>query len=130
MGWSLASQPLYANGETSLRYLDVVAMHKAAIGRIAGNPDAQVLTTWPHTDAMMRPLLGYVQQPIAAKPFREESDLEEADFILVSQPAGRSDRLRELAQGDAWQLILRQVNENAWIELYARAQPLSSPPTR
>jgi hypothetical protein len=122
------SQPLRGNGETSLRYLDIVAMHQAAIDRVArGRPEALVLTTWPHTDELTRPLLGYVHQPIDARGFQDESDLREADLILVSQPAnGPEVRLRELARRDAWRLILRQEKESAWIELYARVNPPSS----
>ena len=119
---SLISQPLNANGETSLRYLDIVAMHEAAINRVAReHPDAKVLTTWPHSEELMRPVLGYVQRPIAAKGFLAESDLSAADMILVSHPATGSEvRLRELAQSNGWRLIQRQKNETAWIELYSR----------
>lgn len=122
MSWSLMSQPLRANGETSFRYLDIVAMHKAAIDRIARDrPDARVLTTWPHTGELTWPLFGYVRQPIHTQHFRVESDLREADLILVSQPAnGPEVALRELARRDAWRLIVRQEKESAWIELYAR----------
>jgi hypothetical protein len=129
MSWSLVSQPLRGNGETSLRYLDIVAMHRAAIDRIARDrPEARVLTTWPHTDELTRPLLGYVHQPIDAKGFRAASDLPEADLILVSQPAnGPEVGLRELARRDAWRLILRQEKESAWIELYARENPPAPP---
>jgi 4-amino-4-deoxy-L-arabinose transferase-like glycosyltransferase len=132
MSWSLMSQPLNTNGETSLRYLDIVAMHKAAIDRLArARPDAKVLTTWPHTEELTRPLLGYVQQPIDAKGFRAESDLREADLILVSHPANGSEvRLRELARRDAWRLILRREKESAWIELYARAKQPVPPPSQ
>lgn len=132
VGWSLTSQPLDRNGETSFRYLDIVAMHKAVIDRLVRErPDAKVLTTWPHTDELTKPLLGYVHQPIDAQGFRAESDLREADFILVSQPAnGPEVRLRELALRDAWRLILRRENESAWIELYARAHPAALVPSQ
>lgn len=132
MIWSLVSEPLRSNGETSLRYLDIVAMHKAAIDRLARDrPDAQVLTTWPHNEELTRPLHGYVHERIDAKGFQDESDLREADLILVSQPAnGPEVRLRELARRDAWRLILRQEKESAWIELYARANPPITPVSR
>ena len=90
-----------------------------------------MLTIWPHTDELTRPRMGYVQRPIDAKGFRAESDLREADLILVSQPANGSEvRLRELARRDAWRLILRQEKESAWIELYARANPPALPPSQ
>jgi ribosomal protein S18 acetylase RimI-like enzyme len=122
MSWSLMSQPLDANGETSPRYLEIVAMHEAAIDRLVRErPNARVLTTWPHTEELRRPLLGYVQQQIDAKEFRTDSDLRDGELILVSQPAnGREVRLRELARRDAWRLILRREKESAWIELYSR----------
>ena len=132
MAWSLTVQPLSGTGETSLRYLDMVAMHQSAINRIASDrADAEVLTTWPHTEELTRPLLGYVEQPLQVKAFRAESDLGDADLILVSQPDnGPEVRLRELARRGAWRLILRQEKERAWIELYARANPLESLPSR
>lgn len=130
MSWSLMSQPIINNGETSPRYLDIVAMHKAAIDRLASErPGARVLTTWPHTDELTLPFLGYVHQPIDAKRVRAEWDIGEADLILVSQPAnGPEVRLRELARRDAWRLILHRENESAWIELYARPDRPVPPP--
>jgi 4-amino-4-deoxy-L-arabinose transferase-like glycosyltransferase len=132
MSWSLMSQPLIMNGETTLGYLDIVAMHKAAIDRLARErPDARVLTTWPHTDELKQPLFGYVHQPIDSKPLRAESDLREADLILVSQPAsGPEVTLRELARRGAWRLIMRQEKGRAWIELYARASQPALAPSR
>ena len=132
MTWSLMSQPLEKNGETSFRYLDIIAMHKATIDRLARDrPDAHVLTTWPHTTELTLPLYGYVHQPIQAQHFRAESDLREADVILVSHPGdGPQVILRELARRDAWQLILRQEKDSAWIELYTRANPPAPPPRR
>ena len=132
MSWSLVTHPLAGNGETSLRYLDIVAMHRAAIDRIAvDRPEARVLTTWPLREELTRPLFGYVQRPIDTKGYRADSDLSGADLVLVSQPAnGPEVRLRELARRDAWRLIMRQEKESAWIELYARANPPATPPSR
>jgi hypothetical protein len=132
MVWSLRTQPLSGNGETSLRYLDVVAMHRAAIDRITGDrPAAKVLTHWPLTQELQHPFLGYVDHPVDVKSFGSESDLAGADAILVSHPGNGSEaRLRELARRDGRRLILRQVNETAWIEIYARASspaPASNP---
>ncbi len=123
---------LAGNGETSLRYLDIVAMHRAAIDRIAvDRPEARVLTTWPLRDELTQPLFGYVERPIDAKGFRADSDLSGADLVLVSQPAnGPEVRLRELARQHAWRLIMRQKKESAWIELYARPNPPAPPPSR
>ena len=132
MVWSLMTQPLGENGETSLRYLEIVAMHQSAIHRIASDsPAARVVTTWPLTDELTRPVLGYVQQPLHAKTFLAESDLGDADVILVSQPSnGPEVRLRERARTDAWQLILRQRYESAWVELYARPKSTAALPSR
>ncbi|MEO8576283.1 MAG: glycosyltransferase family 39 protein [Gemmatimonadales bacterium] len=132
MVWSLTTLPLEGNGETSFRYLDIVSMHKSVIHRVVrDHPDERVLTNWPNSDEIARPLLGYVQQPLAVKSFHADSDLAEADVILVSQPAnGPEVRLRELARTDAWQLILRQEHESAWVELYARANPPAALPSR
>src|SRR5688500_15789215 len=121
MGWSLRAQHFTGNGEQHFRYLDIVAMHKAAIDRLArDHPGARVLTTWPHTGELTWPLFGYVHQPMRTEHFRVESDLRAADIILVSQPSNGPEVLRELARRDAWRLILRQEKESAWIELYAR----------
>lgn len=134
MIWSLRSQRHngQGNGEVSFRYLDIVAMHKAAIDRLARErPDARVLTIWPHAGELTHPFLGYVDKPIDAKRFRVESDLREADIVLVSQPAdGRELGLRELARREAWQLLLRQEKASAWTEIYARANPLGTTASR
>ena len=123
--WSLTADPMRANGEQSLRYLGVVSMNKAAVDRIASEfPEARVLTTWPHTAEMAKPLQGYVKRPIATKPFRSVADLAESNIILVSQPSSADALgLRELARSSAWRLIMRREQEGAWTELYAAATP-------
>lgn len=119
-GWLLVSQPFRGTGETSLRYLDVVSMHKSAIEWIATERrDARVLTHWPHSDALSRPLLGYVTTPIEATRFRPETDLSGHDVILVSHPADGSEQLlRERARQAGWRLVARQELETAWVETY------------
>lgn len=130
--WSLTVRPISGNGEQSLRYLDIVAMNKAAVDRIAGDfPEAHVLTTWPHTLELASPLQGYVQQPIAAKTFKNAADLVGSDLILVSRPShGTAVGLREIARSSAWRLIMRREQENAWIELYAPPAPPEPRPPR
>ncbi|MBC8107984.1 MAG: hypothetical protein H7Z14_15455, partial [Anaerolineae bacterium] len=125
------ADPIAPSGETSLRYLDIVAMNKSAIDRIASDrPAARVLTTWPHIEEMTRPILGYVEEPLRVKSLEADSSLAQVDVILVSQPAnGPEVRLRELAQTDEWQLVLRQKNETAWVELYTR-NPTAALPSR
>lgn len=119
-GWLLVSRPFRGTGETSLRYLDVVSMHQSAIDRIATERrEARVLTHWPHSDALARPLLGYVTTPIEATRFRPEIDLTGHDVILVSHPAdGSEQQLRERARQAGWRLLARQELETAWVETY------------
>ena len=118
--WLLVSQPFSGTGETSLRYLDVVSMHKSAIDRITTERrDARVLTHWPHSDALTRPLLGYVTAPIETTRFRPEMDLTGHDVVLVSHPGDQSEhQLRERARQAGWRLLAREELETAWVEMY------------
>jgi hypothetical protein len=126
-GWLLVSQPFTGTGETSPRYLDVVSMHRSAIDRIATeHPDARVLSHWPHTDALLRPLLGYVKAPINVSRFSQGTELAGHDLVLVSHPADSTElQLRERARDAGWHLLARQEVETAWVEVYVPAQ--SSP---
>lgn len=116
--WSLIVQPLTGNAEQTLRYLDIIAMNKAAAYRVAGEfPEARVLTTWPHTEELSNPLQGYVRRPIAVREFMNARDLPGSDLILVSQLADGG--LRDIARSNAWRVIMRREKESAWTELYA-----------
>ncbi|MGC1294575.1 MAG: glycosyltransferase, partial [Alloacidobacterium sp.] len=51
--------------EDNLAYRDVILLHQAAIQQIEAHyPDATVLTAWPATDELSKPLLGYVIEPM------------------------------------------------------------------
>jgi len=51
--------------EDNLAYRDVILLHEAAIKQIEAHyPDATVLSTWPVTDELSKPELGYVTKPL------------------------------------------------------------------
>ncbi len=51
--------------EDNLTYRDMVVLHQEAIGLIARRyPEATVLTAWPASAELERPMLGYVKRPI------------------------------------------------------------------
>jgi Dolichyl-phosphate-mannose-protein mannosyltransferase len=51
--------------EDNLAYRDVIQLHQAAIQQIEAHyPDATVLSAWPATDELSKPILGYVIKPM------------------------------------------------------------------
>jgi hypothetical protein len=50
--------------EDNLSYARVIRLHQAGIAELEKRfPDSTVLTAWPVSDELMRPELGYLQQP-------------------------------------------------------------------
>jgi hypothetical protein len=55
--------------EDNLAYQDVILLHQAAIQQIEAHyPDAIILTAWPVTDELSKPLLGYAIKPMQVEP--------------------------------------------------------------
>jgi hypothetical protein len=75
--------------EENLAYADFVNLHETAADRVGSlAPGTRVLTTWPATDELRRPELGYVHFPVAVVPmedFSEESfeKIHREDFDAI-----------------------------------------------
>lgn len=123
--FGLVSQPMWGNGETTLRYLSVIAINDSAANRLSRDyPRDSVVSVFPNADALLRPLLGYVDRPLYVRQFRDSSDIEHARVILVSSPSEPAgNELWELAQRDPWRRIARYEVPGAWTELYAMGSP-------
>ena len=68
--------------ENSLAMLDLVHLHEEAAGYLAANAkDAQILTAWPFSDALTRPEMGYVYEPlhVVRAPGQHLTELASAD---------------------------------------------------
>ncbi len=63
---ALFLQPLYRIApEDNLTYVDFVKAHKQTADFLVEHyPEARILTSWPATDELTRPWLGYVKQPM------------------------------------------------------------------
>jgi hypothetical protein len=63
--------------EDTLLYRDYVILHKLAANELAAHyPNRRVLTAWPASDELTRPLLGYVKQPLVVVRTENFSPLE------------------------------------------------------
>jgi 4-amino-4-deoxy-L-arabinose transferase-like glycosyltransferase len=52
--------------EDNLEYVTVVRLHQAVIGQVVAHfPGATVLTSWPVSDELRKPELGYLRQPVS-----------------------------------------------------------------
>lgn len=55
--------------EDNLEYITFIHLQQAAIQRLEENyPNATVLTAWPATDELTKPILGYVKKPMRVFP--------------------------------------------------------------
>jgi 4-amino-4-deoxy-L-arabinose transferase-like glycosyltransferase len=127
-GATLASQPLSGNGETSLRYLDIVQINKSAADIITQNyPRDTVVAVFPNASSFRVPVLGYVDASHPVKSFHDSSDVAGAGVIFVSSPsAPNGEDLRQLALRHAWPRIVRFEDGGAWVEVYAKRSPTNN----
>jgi 4-amino-4-deoxy-L-arabinose transferase-like glycosyltransferase len=74
--WAIATRSAggdYASGETTFRYLDAVRAHHEMLSRIeARGGDPVILTSWPVTEELRDPTLGWVSRPFRAVEFSIE----------------------------------------------------------
>jgi hypothetical protein len=115
---------LYGNYEWDMKYLEVVKIHKIMCEYIEEKfPNARVLTTFPHTQQLRYPYLGYVNKPLKVVPFKEEIDLGDFDLILFSVPSDYNrDMFRDYAVSNNLNLIKRLEKDKIISELYAKRQ--------
>jgi hypothetical protein len=119
---SLSYTVSVGNYEWDMRYLKVVRIQKAMASYIEREyPDARVLTIWPQTEQLRRPILGYVKQPLSVLAFEREIRDGYFDLLLVSVPASEDEKvLRAYAQSKGLRLIKRLDAGKIVSELYAR----------
>jgi 4-amino-4-deoxy-L-arabinose transferase-like glycosyltransferase len=85
----LINPPYRIAPEDNLTYRDFVLLHRDAAQVVQARfPTARILTTWPATDELTRPWLGYVDAPLHTIPIENFSEPEIArarqrDFDLV-----------------------------------------------
>jgi 4-amino-4-deoxy-L-arabinose transferase-like glycosyltransferase len=117
---ALATQPFIGNGETGPRYLDVVSAHQAMADDIAArDPTGPVLTQWPFSLALSRPVLGYVDQPVRAIEYTRSSDLRRADLAVVTNAAEQAE-LRALLAREGWPAVQRVQHGDVVMVLHER----------
>jgi hypothetical protein len=123
--YSLSGTVLGGNYEWDMKYLEVVKIHKTMCQYIEEEfPNARVLTTFPHTQQLQRPYLGYVKKPVKVVPFKEERGLGDFDLILFSIPSDfdQKNMLRDYALRNNLDLIKRSEKDKIISELYANMQ--------
>jgi 4-amino-4-deoxy-L-arabinose transferase-like glycosyltransferase len=129
---ALVVEPFSENAEFNLRYLDVVATYREAAHAVVSDfPRATVLTTWPFTDVLTRPTLGYLPASVSraqqvrvlgVDPTSAAPDAGQADLILVAvePPGPGTEHLRDFARQERWRLVRRFERGEALSELYER----------
>ncbi len=122
--YSLSSTVLHGNYEWNMKYLEVVKMHKIMCQYIEEKfPNARVLTTFPHTEQLRRPYLGYVKKPLKVIHLKEGKFFGDFDLILYSVPSGDNrDMLRYYALRNNLYLIKRLEKGKIISELYSNRQ--------
>jgi Dolichyl-phosphate-mannose-protein mannosyltransferase len=75
--------------EDTLLYRDYIVLHKLAATELSAcYPHARVLTAWPASDELTRPVLGYVKQPLTVLRIENFSPLE---MMGAAQATGEFD---------------------------------------
>lgn len=122
MAWSLSVQPFWGNAEFNMRYLDVVHAHEDMVRYIEANaPNALVVTAWPHTHELEQPVLGYVDRPLRTTNYTTPSDVDGADFILVSSPPTENPELQAIADDGGWHVVRTVERRSITVTLYKRS---------
>lgn len=114
----------YASGELTFAYLRAVRTHQALFRAIeARGGDPAILTTWPVTDELRHPFLGWVSRPhraISLEWHRLTDEREPVDAVVVFDAVGGADALRAEARERGLRLIRRERIRSASIEWWGR----------
>ena len=116
----------YASGETTFRYLRMVEAHRAIYAHLEAREVAPVvLTTWPMTDELRKPELGWVTRPYAAvglSGYQDGSDTRAAgrpvEAVVTAQGLGAHDALRAEARRLGMERTDRVAVGTAVVELW------------
>jgi hypothetical protein len=118
----------YASGETTFRYLHMVRAHQALYQKLeARTDDPVILTTWPMTDELRHPSLGWVKRPYRAldwsyfgRPESPGSASQHVDIVIASSGLGGYRPLVEQAQAWGMRRVHREQRAGASIEWWER----------
>jgi hypothetical protein len=110
----------YASGETTFRYMHAIRVHRRIFDQLAsrgGHP--VVMTTWPMSDELRWPYLGYVSRPyrvVNADYVAADAPPPPVDAVIVSLDVGSAQRLRDEAMRRRFGLIATERVGNAMCE--------------
>lgn len=109
--------------EWDLGYLAAVKAYTATAHRLEReHRDARILTTWPLTECLRRPELGYVAAPLQAARARSDGWLDGAtpiDLVVTCSPGDAAAGLTTYAAAQGFIAVDRIVADHAHCELYA-----------
>jgi hypothetical protein len=134
---SIAQVPGKAEGgnhEWDMGYLAATRMYQAtAVWLETHAPDARIATTWPLSEYLGEPKLGYVARPLNAVPLRDLDSAGNVDVIVVTS-LGDSDRkaLEHRARRSGWPRVQHLEDGVFRSDIYARSLEggAPSPPGR
>ncbi len=118
--------------EENLAYRDFILLHEDAARFVAKHDSkARVLTTWPATNELTTPMLGYVNWPVKVFPVQDfkRATLEaalihhssfDAALIYSTQAGLKFDDLKQLLGG---QVIYSEQRKGQWIAVLAENPP-------
>ena len=123
--------------EDNLAYRDFILLHIDAARFIARHePKARVLTSWPSTNELTTPLLGYVNWPVQVRPVEDfkrntldRALLDHASFdtalIFSTQQGLKYDDLKQLLGG---RVLYSEARNGQWIAVLATDDRTASAP--
>jgi hypothetical protein len=94
----LTATPGANEAELTFAYADVIQSHRGAFEAIPA--DAVVLTTWPMTEELKRPEIGFVDAPIEvvhARHLEDSAGPPSFTHVLIAVGSPRADRMRAAA---------------------------------
>lgn len=109
----------FDSGETTFRYLHAVRVHQRVLGDLP--PDTKVFTSWPMTDELRHPYLGYVSKPIetsSLENYEATGTRPKMDAVIVFETLGNAPRLRDMALSRGFHLKRREEEGGAVMELW------------
>jgi 4-amino-4-deoxy-L-arabinose transferase-like glycosyltransferase len=109
----------FDSGETTFRYLHAVNVHQRLLGDIPSS--STILTTWPMTDEMRSPYLGYVKSPVKAISLEwveATGKHPTVDGVIVFTTMGNAPRLRAQAAERGFHVARMERESGATLELW------------
>ncbi len=114
----------YASGELTFAYLRAVRVHQQLFRAMeARGGDPAILTSWPMTDELRHPFLGWVSRPhraISLEWHRLTNERQPIDAVVVFDGIGGAEALRREARERGFHVIRREQIRSASIEWWGR----------